>query len=128
MLKAITNGILVEVEVIYRPDRSESHISNHFFEYMVHIKNKSNYRVKLLKRYWKILESPSALIIVEGKGVIGEQPILLPQQGHSYSSYSMIKDTIGLMKGTYTFLNMDTDEEFQVRVPAMNLITPPLLN
>ncbi len=128
MLKAITEGIQVEVELFYRPDRSEPRSPQHFFEYQIHIRNKSNKRVKLLRRKWEILESPSIKRIVEGDGVVGEQPELSPQHSHSYSSYCVIYDTIGYMKGAYTFENIDTGEIFEVKIPSMNLVIPALLN
>lgn len=128
MPKAITDGIQVEVEIHYRPDRSEPRIPHNFFEYIVHIRNKSKESVQLLNRHWEILESPSIKRIIEGDGVIGEQPILEPRQSHSYSSYCIIYDTIGFMKGLYTFENIANGQEFQVLIPPMNLIVPAILN
>lgn len=128
MPKAITHGIQVEVEVFYRPDRSDPRIPHHFYEYLIHIKNKSTEKVKLINRRWMILESPAIKRIVEGEGVIGEQPELDPGHSHSYSSFCVIHDTVGYMKGIYVFEKMETGKEFQVTIPLLKLILPAVLN
>ncbi|MEQ1734686.1 MAG: ApaG domain, partial [Bacteroidia bacterium] len=65
---------------------------------------------------------------VEGAGVVGEQPILAPNQKFEYNSGCNLNSDMGYMQGYYTFVNTITNEEFKVQIPRFELIVPEKLN
>lgn len=75
------------------------------FSYTVNITNNRPQAVKLLSRYWLITNGDGEKIEVHGDGVIGEQPIIEPNQTYSYTSASMLKTKVGTMEGYYRFKN-----------------------
>ena len=128
MITAVTYGVKISVESIYRKDLSNAENSIFFFNYRVEIENKNSFEVQLLNRYWYIFDSLNPSREVRGDGVVGEQPILKPGEKHTYVSGSDIHSEIGYMKGQYSFINLETNEIFKVAVPHFQLISTPKLN
>ena len=88
MVSAITKGIQVSVETTYQPDFSNPQQHHYVFTYKVRIENKSNQTVQLLRRRWEIYDATESRKIVEGDGVVGQQPILEPGEFQSSQSFS----------------------------------------
>ncbi len=129
MIKRETKGIIIGVEVEYLPHQSDTMLFNYVFMYSILIENKSNDIVKLLRRKWEILDSNGEKRIVEGEGVVGEQPIILPNEKYTYSSGCNLATDFGMMKGEYILKNISRDDiEFKVIIPEFTLITPFKLN
>jgi ApaG protein len=120
--------IEIEVKTWYRGDLSNPDGENYFYNYQISIENKSEYRVQLLKRYWRVDHLAIGSNIVTGDGVVGEQPVLEPNQSFSYTSGCEIWNVMGKMTGFYTFKNLDTGDNFSVAIPEFKLIFPPILN
>lgn len=98
------------------------------FNYFISIENKSSETVKLTDRFWKIYDSLNQTEIVSGEGVVGQTPVLKPNDNYTYSSGCFLESNIGAMKGFYTMINMDTYEQFKVIIPTFQLSTPTLSN
>jgi ApaG protein len=129
MISLETKGIFIGVETEFLPQQSDSMQFNFVFMYTILIENKSNDIVQLIKRKWEIADSNGDKRIVEGEGVIGEKPILLPNEKYTYSSGCNLASDYGIMKGEYTLLNMtNNNTEFKVKIPEFKLITPFKLN
>jgi len=129
MISLETKGILISVETEFLPKQSDSMLFNFVFMYTILIENKSNDIVQLIRRKWEIIDSNGEKRIVEGEGVIGEKPILLPNEKYTYSSGCNLSSDYGLMKGEYTLINKTGNEsEFKVKIPEFKLITPFKLN
>lgn len=124
----ITSGIQISVSTQFRFDLSEVTESQFFFNYKIEIENTNHYDVQLLTRDWYIFDSLKDARFISGQGVIGEQPILRPGEKFAYISGCDLNSEVGMMKGFYTFKNMDDDEVFQVFVPTFRLEYPPKLN
>lgn len=124
----ITSGIKITVNTQFRQDFSSLKESVYFHNYRIDIHNSNDFNVQLISREWYIFDSLNEAHFVNGPGVIGEQPILKPQDGYTYTSGCELKSDIGKMKGFYTFKNMLTNELFQVLVPAFKLEYPGKLN
>ncbi len=122
------HSIVIDVTTRFREDLSNPEAENYFYNYEITIENKSEYRVQLLKRYWRIDHLTIGSNIVTGEGVIGEQPILEPNQSFDYTSGCEIWNSIGRMTGYYTFKNLDTGDHFSVSIPEFKLVFPPILN
>lgn len=123
-----THGIRITVDTLYQPAHSEPARKRFLHVYNVRIENKNNFPVQLLQRKWYIVESTGDTKIVEGEGVIGQQPLIEPNQFHEYSSYCILNSDIGKMSGSYIMTRMDTGEQLEVRIPMFTLVCPDRLN
>lgn len=122
---AITKGIKITVNTVFRPDLTQVEKALYFYNYTITIENLSNNCVQLISRYWKIVDSLSPTRVVEGKGVVGAQPVLEPGEKHTYTSGCDLSSGVGHMKGYYNFVTLDDAgniiEEFKVEVPQFSL-------
>jgi ApaG protein len=78
--EAVTEGIRVEVESRYHPDRSEPGDGQWFFSYTIVITNEGTRTARLLNRHWIITDADGETEEVRGPGVVGQQPVLPPGQ------------------------------------------------
>lgn len=122
MVTAVTSGIQVSVEVTYQAEFSSPHQHHYVFTYKVTIENKSTHTVQLLRRRWEILDAAESRKIVEGEGVVGQQPILEPGDSHSYVSGCNLKSGLGKMIGTYEMEKIFDGKHFDVAIPEFQLI------
>jgi ApaG protein len=122
MVSAITKGIQVSVETTYQPDFSNPQQHHYVFTYKVRIDNKSSHTVHLLRRRWEIFDAAESRKIVEGEGVVGQQPILEPGESHTYVSGCNLKSGIGKMRGTFVLEKLRNGELMEVEIPEFQLI------
>jgi ApaG protein len=122
MVSAITKGIQVSVETTYQPDFSNPQQHHYVFTYKVRIDNKSNHTVQLLRRRWEIFDAAESRKIVEGEGVVGQQPILEPGESHTYVSGCNLKSGIGKMRGSFTLEKLRDGQLWEVVIPEFQLI------
>jgi ApaG protein len=123
MVSAITKGIQVSVETTYQPDFSNPQQHHYVFTYKVRIENKSNHTVQLLRRRWEIYDATETRKIVEGDGVVGQQPILEPGESHTYVSGCNLKSGIGKMRGTFAFEKLMDGKLMEIVIPEFQLIS-----
>jgi ApaG protein len=123
-----TNGVRIGVESEFRPGHSFPHRSQYLHVYTIHIKNYNDFPVQLISRHWDITEADGEKKVVDGPGVVGEQPVIEPDGLHAYSSFCVLTFPIGRMSGYYNMIRVDTGEEFTVDIPPFNLVQPDVLN
>lgn len=128
MIQQITKGIKVSVKTKYNGTSYRNNRLYYVFAYFITIENKSSETVKLTNRFWKIFDSLNKTEFVDGEGVVGQTPILKPNDHYSYSSGCFLESTIGSMNGFYTMINLDTFEQFKVTIPTFQLTNPILSN
>lgn len=122
MVNAITKGINVSVEVTYEPQFSNP-IQHHFvFTYKVTIENKSSATVQLMRRKWEIYDATESLKVIEGSGVVGQQPVLESNQIHSYVSGCNLKSGMGKMKGIFYMEKLSDGKIIEVIIPEFHMI------
>ncbi|MEC8739808.1 MAG: Co2+/Mg2+ efflux protein ApaG [Bacteroidota bacterium] len=117
MVWATTRNIKVSVKTGFQANHSDFKLQKFVYAYHVSIENLSQESVRLLSRIWIIKDAHSPQKAVTGKGVVGEQPILHPQQSFEYSSWCPIESPMGNMKGLYTFQYLESKKTFKVKVP-----------
>lgn len=122
----ITSGIRVSIDSYFIPRQSNSMQS--VFGYEVIIRNESKNSVQLLFRHWDIVDAYGVHSIVEGEGVVGETPVIMPNHYYSYNSGSIFKTPIGKMSGYYIMLDLVTQDSIIVRIPTFILQSPTTLN
>ncbi|NCT09887.1 MAG: Co2+/Mg2+ efflux protein ApaG [Flavobacteriia bacterium] len=128
MVEKVTKGIKISVKTNFNGSSYRNNRLYHIFAYYITIENNSSQTVQLKDRFWKIYDSLNDVEIVTGEGVIGQTPILEPNETFSYNSGCFLESTMGAMKGYYTMIDIHSFEEFKVFIPTFQLITPILLN
>lgn len=126
MATAVTEGIRVTVEARYLEDRSAPDESTFAFAYTVAIANEGSAVVQLRRRHWIITDGNGKVDEVEGPGVVGEQPTLVPGQVHRYTSGAVLPTPVGTMEGTYEMHETD-GRVFRVTIPCFGLRVPGVL-
>ena len=120
---AVTNGITVRVAVNFLPEQSRIEAGKWFWVYHIRIENQSNQAVRLTTRHWRITDGHGAVNLVEGEGVVGEQPLLKPGQSHDYVSGCPLSTPHGSMEGYYTFARAD-GRQMRAAIPFFPLAAP----
>lgn len=128
MITEVTEGIKITVDTSYDPAHSHPSENVFFFSYTISIENCGSESVRLLRRQWYIYESCGQISEVEGKGVVGEQPMLEPGEAYEYTSACDLSTEIGKMHGTYLMERVKSGKRFYVNIPEFVLVVPHALN
>ena len=88
----------------------------------------NDFSVQLLTRQWSIYDSLAVKREVKGRGVVGEQPILLPGESYRYQSYCDLRSDIGWMEGAYLFRKEDSEELIEVIIPRFEMAASSKVN
>lgn len=115
-----TDGIRITVRPVYLPERSNPLQQQYVFAYFVRIENVAHATAQLRSRRWRIYDSIGEETVVEGEGVVGEQPVLAQGQVHEYQSFCVLKSESGAMEGEYRFVRED-GSTFEAEIPRFPL-------
>lgn len=121
-----TEGIRVWVRPRFSLADSDPSDGTFVFSYRVGLANEGETAAQLLFRHWLIHDSATGDSLVDGEGVVGEQPFLEPGDSHEYRSYCVLQSPAGYMEGYYTFARPD-GRRFRVEVPRFHLNGPLIL-
>ena len=128
MISQITKGVRITVRTEFQSGFSRPETRHFLFTYRIMIENRSEYTVQLLKRRWNIFDSNGEHRMVEGDGVVGQQPVLAPNEIYEYESACNLNTDMGKMKGIYEMMRIVDKEKFYVEIPEFKLIAPQRLN
>ncbi len=128
MISKLSKGVQVSVETYYQPDYSNPVSSEYMFAYRILIENQNDFTIQVLRREWNIFDSNGEYREVQGEGVVGQQPIILPGKSFQYVSGCNLRTEMGKMFGKYVVENSDTKEEFFVNIPPFDMIVPFKMN
>jgi ApaG protein len=120
---AETRGVTVRVSVSYLAEQSEPAQARWFWAYHIRIENGGDRAVQLLTRHWIITDGRGERHTVEGEGVVGEQPLILPGASYDYVSGCPLSTPTGSMQGSYHMLDTD-GAAFDVAIPKFALTAP----
>lgn len=120
---ATTGGVTVRVSVSFMPEQSRIEVGRWFWVYHIRIENGRDEAVQLKSRHWRITDSAGSVSVVDGEGVVGETPLLVPGQAHDYVSGCELTTPHGAMEGYYTFVHSD-GSLFEVAIPFFPLDAP----
>lgn len=118
-----TRDVTVRVSVSYLPEQSEPNRGRWFWAYHIRLENHGERAVQLLTRHWIITDGRGARHTVEGEGVVGEQPLIVPGASFDYVSGCPLSTPTGAMQGSYQMLS-DDGEVFAVEIPKFSLVAP----
>lgn len=121
-----TNDIYISAVPKFLEKESVPHQSQYVFSYAITIRNESTQPVQLIDRHWIIESGGKVLAEVTGPGVVGLQPLILPQHEHKYESGVVIHHLEGAMEGTYRFKKEDGSFVSAV-IPKFDLIYPGII-
>ncbi|NJK88665.1 MAG: Co2+/Mg2+ efflux protein ApaG [Myxococcales bacterium] len=121
--EAVTDGIRVRVESRFVPQQSQPGRGRYVFTYSVQIRNESETTVQLRTRHWVITDANERVEEVRGEGVVGEQPILKPNQTFQYTSGCILRTAWGTMGGSYRMFRPD-GSEFSALISPFLLAAP----
>ncbi|XAR72618.1 hypothetical protein NMG60_11019325 [Bertholletia excelsa] len=122
---ATTLGIRVQVRSVYIQGRSQPSKSQYFFAYRIRITNNSDRPVQLLRRHWIITDANGKTENFWGIGVVGEQPVILPNTAFEYSSACPLSTPSGRMEGDFEMKHIDRvgSKTFNVAIAPFSLST-----
>lgn len=123
MYSKMTRSIVVSVKPTFLEDQSSPRDHRFVWAYQVTIENKGQITVQLKRRRWRITDSMGREQVVEGDGVVGEQPVLKPGESFEYTSGTPLPTPSGIMVGSY-FMETETGETWDVAIPAFSLDSP----
>lgn len=127
-----TQPISVAVQSYYQPIYSKPLEELYVFAYRIMISNHGNSPAKLLRRHWIVTDAAGQVREVEGEGVVGQQPTILPGQSYEYTSWIQLATPIGTMHGTFAMERPAENglgvEAFQAVIPRFTHVAPELYN
>lgn len=122
--RAMTEGVEVTVRTYFLEDQSDLDQGPWVWAYQVRITNLGRETVQLLRRTWRITDGHGRVQIVQGAGVVGEQPVLEPGESFEYTSGTPLETSSGIMLGTYHMVATASGQPFDVAIPAFSLDSP----
>lgn len=124
---ATTRGIRVRVESEYQAEQSDPSQDQYLFSYRIRIENQGDETAQLLSRRWVITDGDGHEEVVEGPGVVGEQPVLAPGAAFEYTSFCPLPTPVGAMQGAYWMVTSD-GESFEAEIAPFTLAVPGSVN
>ena len=121
--EATTQGITVRVQPSWLARESSPAHGRWVFSYQVQIVNDSATPVLLVSRRWTIVVADGDSHVVEGEGVVGQQPRLAPGESFRYGSYCPLATEWGTMEGSY-MMQREDGSTFDVHVRRFYLVGP----
>jgi ApaG protein len=118
-----THDVTVRVSVSFLPEQSMPDKGQWFWAYHVRVENGSDMAVQLMSRRWIIADGRGQRHVIEGEGVIGEQPVIAPGENYDYVSGCPLGTPTGSMQGAYIMIAED-GSSFEVAIPKFALTAP----
>jgi len=127
MSDTTTQGIRIQVWSQYVAERSAPADSRYFFAYKVRISNEGQETAQLVSRKWIISDASGKTDVVDGAGVVGQQPVLDPGESFEYTSFCPLPTPFGSMHGHYRMVRPN-GERFDATIAPFHLAVPSALN
>src|SRR3970040_1191545 len=119
--------ITVAARPAFIPDQSDMDSGRYVFAYTITITNTGTLPAQLVSRHWIITDANNQVQEVRGQGVVGEQPMLRPNESFQYTSGTAIATPVGTMRGTYQMVAED-GVQFDAAIPEFTLSMPRVLH
>ena len=120
---AVSGDLTVRVAVSFLPEQSAPDQGRWFWSYHVRIENNGEETVKLLERYWRIVDGRGNVHEVRGQGVVGEMPVITPGDSYDYVSGCPLDTSAGSMRGHYQFVD-GAGNRINAEIPEFTLQSP----
>ena len=123
----LKHDITVSARTAFIPDQSDAQAGRYVFAYTITITNSGTVPAQLVSRHWIITDANNHVQEVRGPGVIGEQPLLRPNESYQYTSGAAIATPVGTMRGSYQMVAED-GVRFDAPIPEFTLSMPRVLH
>ncbi|MGF1738710.1 Co2+/Mg2+ efflux protein ApaG [Photobacterium satsumensis] len=127
MTTNMTPTIRCRVVTHYIEEQSEPDNQRYVFSYTITIANLGAGEAQLLSRRWLITDANGKKLVIEGEGVVGEQPTIAAHEEYTYTSGTIIETPLGVMEGHYVMVNENGDE-FVAEISPFRLSVPNILH
>jgi ApaG protein len=121
------HDITVTADTAFVPDQSDVDNDRYVFAYTITITNRGSVPAQLVSRHWIITDSNNQVQEVRGLGVVGEQPLIGPNESFQYTSGAAIATPVGTMRGSYQMIAGD-GRQFDAAIPEFTLSMPRTLH
>ncbi len=121
--EAVTRGLRVSATPAFLAQHSDPQQRRFVFGYRIRIVNEGAGRARLLTRHWEIVDADGSRHVVDGEGVVGQQPDLAPGAAHEYESYCPLTTPWGTMEGSFT-MQGENGDVFTIAVARFYLVAP----
>lgn len=119
--------IQVSARTAFIPEQSDLDNERYVFAYTITITNAGSMPAQLVSRHWIITDANNQVQEVRGMGVVGEQPLLRPNESFQYTSGTAIATPVGTMRGSYQMVAED-GRQFDAPIPEFTLSMPRVLH
>ena len=119
--------ITVAARTAFIPDQSDVDTGRYVFAYTITITNTGSLPAQLVSRHWIITDANNQVQEVRGQGVVGEQPMLRPNESFQYTSGTAIATPVGTMRGSYQMVAED-GTHFDAPIPEFTISMPRVLH
>ena len=122
-----SDKIQIVALVKHLSEQSDESDNRFVFSYTITLTNIGESTVQLISRHWIITDAHNHVQEVRGQGVVGEQPVLKPNQSFEYTSGTVLTTQVGTMRGSYQ-MQAEDGAQFNVEVPQFVLSVPRVLH
>lgn len=122
-----SSRVCVQVQSMYIETQSQPEKDRYVFAYTITLRNLGRYLVQLVGRYWLITNANGQEIEVQGEGVVGKKPRIIPGGEFQYTSGAVLETPLGTMQGHYNMVD-EQGQGFHVVIPVFRLAIPSLIN
>ena len=106
--------IRIRVRPQYLPQRSDPTRPMYVFAYAIVIEYAAPAEapsIQVIDRRWRIIDAHGEEEVVQGEGLIGQQPVLRPGERFEYASYCPLRTSWGTMEGQFGVVTLDDDQQ-----------------
>lgn len=131
MYKKVTHGISVEIEVFFLTKQAKDNEELYVWAYKASIKNERDESIRIKDRHWHVTDIMGNSKDMHGEGIIGEHPLIKPNDSYEYMSGVPLFSPSGIMVGKYTIETEDSKKILDISIPAFSLDSPyqePVIN
>ena len=121
------SGINIEVNTWFVEKESDTEARRYVFAYTITIENVGDEAGQLLNRHWFVTDGGGDVQEVQGPGVVGKQPRIVPGESFRYTSAAVLATPVGSMHGSYEF-QRDNGALFDVPIQAFSLSVPNVVH
>jgi len=119
--------ININVDTLYIEPQSDPENNRYVFTYTINILNQGKVNVQLISRHWIVTDANHKTQEIKGLGVVGEQPVLQPNESFKYTSGTIIETPVGTMQGEYQ-MEAENGYKFEAEIPMFSLKVPKIVN
>ncbi|MET0377643.1 MAG: Co2+/Mg2+ efflux protein ApaG [Spongiibacteraceae bacterium] len=124
---AHSSDIEIDVRTRYLPDQSVPGEKRYVFAYTITISNNGDEDVQLVHRHWQITDANNKVHEVNGRGVVGETPLIAAGESFQYTSGTLLETEVGSMQGSYDMVSA-SGTAFSALIHPFSLALPGVVH